>query len=282
MTSVARLVTVMALACAVCSCSPGRLPGSPSPILTSGGGGRYNGTITYRRLGGSFTISEASQSLVLSIVLREADQMTGRFDAGETSGTLHGVITGSLGAGSFQATALVSTVARQGASTVTCQGRGEVGGVLSGANLTWTTGSILYDNCPGLAATSQVQAVAVSPIPGSAGTRATLSIAVLGSVVVTRARCADGTTGYPFVVEMVETSGINLTFDPTFRIEERLNFGLVSTNELDMPFRELAGGSRRTYQACSPVAGTYQAFFGAADANGNRIRVASPVVTMGP
>jgi hypothetical protein len=49
-----------------------------------------------------------------------------------------------------------------------------------------------------------------------------------------------------------------------------------------MPFTDVAGGSRRTYNACSPVAGTYQAFFSGTDANGNRIRVASPIVTMVP
>jgi hypothetical protein len=65
-------------------------------------------------------------------------------------------------------------------------------------------------------------------------------------------------------------------------VEERRNFGGVSVTVLDMPFTEVDGGSRRTYNACSPVAGTYQAFFSGTDVNGNRIRVASPIVTLAP
>ncbi len=168
-----------------------------------------------------------------------------------------------------------------GGTTTSCEGRGQVTGSLSGVNLTWTAASITYDNCPGLSTTSQVQAVAVSPIPGSFGSNASLSITILGSTTVVRSTCG-GLPGYPFTIEIAETAGIDVTLDPTFLVEERRNFGAVSSNVLDMPFTDVAGGSRRTYNACSPVAGTYQAFFSGADANGNRIRVASPIVTMAP
>lgn len=273
----------LALAAAsLAGCSPSRLPGTPSPILAAGGGGRYNGTITVRRLGGAYTITETTQSLVLSLVVRDADQITGRFEAGESTGTIQGRLTGNLAGGSMQATTLISTVARQAAGTVTCEGRGEVTATLAGANLTWTTGTIAYDNCPGLTATSQAQAVAVSPIPGGSVTRAMVVIGLPGGTIVPRGTCLGGSPGYPFAVEITETKGVRVTFDETFQVEERRNFGAVSTSQLDMPFRDLSGGGRRTYQACSPQAGTYQAFFSGTDANNNRFRVATPIVTLGP
>jgi hypothetical protein len=49
-----------------------------------------------------------------------------------------------------------------------------------------------------------------------------------------------------------------------------------------MPISGITGGTRRTFATCSPVAGTYQAFFSGTDASGNRIRVASPVITLAP
>src|SRR6266571_1287792 len=82
-------IGALAAACAA-SCSPGTLPGSPSTIVVGGGGGRYNGTITYRRLGGTFVLTESPQNLDLSIVLRQNDQITGRFQSPETSGTIQG------------------------------------------------------------------------------------------------------------------------------------------------------------------------------------------------
>jgi hypothetical protein len=77
-------------------------------------------------------------------------------------------------------------------------------------------------------------------------------------------------------------AGVNVTFDSRFRIEERQGSSVTTSSELDMPFSSITGGTRRTYAACSPVAGSYQAFFSGTDANGNRVRVASPVVTLGP
>jgi hypothetical protein len=276
-----RFFLLVAVASIAGACSPGTLPGSPSPLAVGGGGARYNGTITYRRLSGGYTVSEAAQSLNLSLVMHGADQVIGRFQVGGTAGTLSGVLSGSLASGTFQATTLVVTPAAMGGTTTSCEGRGQVTGTLAGVNLTWSAPSITYDNCPGLSTTSAVQAVAVSPIPGSFGNIASLSITILGSTTVVRSTCG-GLPGYPFTIEIAETAGIDVTLDSTFTVEERRNFGGVSVTVLDMPFTEVDGGSRRTYNACSPVAGTYQAFFSGTDVNGNRIRVASPIVTLAP
>jgi hypothetical protein len=279
-TTLFRIVFIV-IAAAVAACSPGTLPGSPSPILVGGGGGKYNGSITYRRLGGIYTISEAAQQLTLSLSLRDVNQLTGRFETAESSGTVQGVLTGDMSNGSFDVTMLIVTTARQGGTTSSCEGRGQLTGVLAGLKLTWTGGSIAYDNCPGLRVSSQADAVAVSPIPDSSSTQASLVITVLGGATVRAGTCGTGITGYPFIVEMSETAGVNITFDSRFRIEERRGAGGVSASELDMPFTTINGGTRRTYATCSPVPGTYQAFFTGTDANGHRIRVASPVVTLG-
>jgi hypothetical protein len=276
------LVIAVVTAAAAAACSPGTLPGSPSPTLQLGGGARYNGTITYRRLGGAFAISEAPQGLNLSLAVRDVDQIVGRFEATESTGSVQGVLTGDLSKGTFDATVLVQTIARQGGTTTTCEGQGQVIGTLSGVNLAWTGGSITYDNCPGLSISSQAQAVAVSPIPDSFGGRANMVITVLGGAVVPRGTCANGVAGFPFTVEMSETAGIAITFDSRFRVEERRNSGSTTSSVLDMPFTTIGGGTRRSYAACSPTSGTYQAFFSGTDANGNRVRVASPLVTLGP
>ena len=276
----ARIVFVV-MAAAAAACSPGTLPGSPSPILVGGGGGKYNGSITYRRLGGNYAITEAAQSLTLSLALRDVNQIVGRFDSGESSGTVQGVLSGDMSNGSFDATVLIVTAARQGGTTSSCEGRGQITGILSGLTVTWTAGSIAYDNCPGLAISSQAQAVAVSPIPDLSPARGNLVITVLGGATVRRGTCPSGIAGFPFTVEMSETAGVNISFDSQFRIEQR-GSGAVSSTELDMPFASINGGTRRTYVACSPVAGTYQAFFSGTDARGNRVRVASPVVTLVP
>lgn len=276
------LVASVITAAAAAACSPGTLPGSPSPILVGGGGGRYNGSITYRRLGGNFAISEAPQGLNLSLTLRDVNQIVGRFETSESSGSVQGVLKGDMSNGTFDATVLVLTTARQGGTTTTCEGQGQILGTLSGVNLSWTGGAIAYNNCPGLTISSQAQAVAVSPIPDSFGNRANLVITVLGGAVVPRGTCPAGVAGFPFTVEMSETAGVNVTLDSRFRIEERRGSGVTTSSELDMPFPSITGGTRRSYGACSPVSGTYQAFFSGTDANGNRVRVASPLVTLGP
>ena len=262
-------------------CSPGTLPGTPSALTVGGGGARYNGTITTRRLGGGYTINELSQALTLSLTVRGADQISGRIDSTGNTGTLTGTLTGNLAAGSFQATMLVSTSAQQGATPTTCEGRGTVTGTLSGVNLTLTSTSVTYDNCPGLTTSSQAQAVAVSPIPGASVDRANVVISILGGTRVAAGTCAVGVPGFPFTVEISETAGVNVTLDPQFVAEERRSTGVVSINTIDMPFTDLTGGTRRTYAVCSLVSGTYQAFFSGTDANGNRIRAASPLVSLG-
>src|SRR5687767_13746895 len=83
-----RVGMALATVCAVAACSPGTLPSSPSPVLSAGGAGRYNGTITYRRLAGPYTITEGAQTLSLSVTLRESDQITGRFESAGSSGSL--------------------------------------------------------------------------------------------------------------------------------------------------------------------------------------------------
>ena len=277
------LIPLVVLAAVAAGCSPGTLPGTPSPIVVGGGGGRYNGTIITRRVGGNYTLTETTQALDISVVLRESAQLAGRFLAGESTGTVQGVLNGNLASGSLQATILITTNARQGGTTATsCEGRGEITATLTGKNLSWSGGTITYDNCPGLSVTSAATAEATSPIPGASGGRANVIITVAGGPSVPRGSCSSGISGFPFTVEITEQSGLDVTFDSTFLVEERRSGGAVSTSSRDMPFTELEGGERTSYTACSPVAGTYQAFFSGTDVNGNRIRVASPLVVMGP
>jgi hypothetical protein len=273
---------VIALMLAVsAACSPGTLPGTPSELTVGGGGARYNGTITTRRVGGAYTINELGQSLVMSLTLRGTEQIFGRIEFGGTVGTLSGTLAGNLAAGSFQATILISTAALQGGTTTVCDGRGDVTGTMSGVNLTLNSASVTYDNCPGLATTAQAQAVAVSPIPGASPNRANVVISIVGGTHVTAGTCPGGVPGFPFTVEIAETAGINVTLDSTFVAEERRTNGTLSVNSFDMPFTDLPGGQRRTYGACSLVPGTYQAFVSGTDASGNRIRTSSPLVSLG-
>lgn len=263
------------------ACAPGTLPSTPSLVTVGGGGGRYNGTITTRRVAGNFAIAEGTQGLSLSLTVRGADQITGRLESGGTTGTLTGTLTGNLASGSFQATLLITTPATQGAATTACEGRGEVSGTLSGLNLVLTGNSVTYGNCPGLITSTQATAVAVSPVPGSTPNRANVVISVLGGAHVARGTCSSGVSGFPFTVEIAETNGINVTLDPTFIAEERHGGGGVTTSTVDMPFTDLGGGTRRTYDVCSLTAGTYQAFITGTDGAGNRITTASPLVTFG-
>ena len=263
----------------VAACSPGTLPDSPSLVTVGGGAARYNGTITTRRVAGNYSIVEGTQALSLSLTIRGTDQIQGRTDAAGNVGSLTGTITGNLASGSFQATLLITTPAQQGGVTTACEGRGDVTGTLAGLNLVLNATSVTYANCPGLTTSSQGQAVAVSPIPGSSPNRANVVISIIGGANVARATCAGGISVFPFTVEIAETNGINVTLDPTFIAEERRGGGGTTTSTLDLPFTELPGGTRRTYEVCTLTAGTYQAFISGTDGAGNRIRTASPVVT---
>jgi hypothetical protein len=276
------LLLALAALAGTAACSPGALPGTPSQITVGGGGGRYNGTITYRRLNGNYTVSETSQVLTLSVVLRNGAEITGRFDSGQSSGTIAGVLEGNLADGTFQATMLVSSDVTQGGTALSCEGRGEITATLSGVTLSWNGGTISYDDCPGLATTSQAQATAVSPIPGPPGDSASVVVAILPGPAIARGTCDGGGSGFPFTVQLLETAGLSLTFDSTFEVEERRNFGALTSTRIDMPFTDMPAGGRRTYSACSPTPGTYQAFFSGRDVNGNLVRTSSPVVTMGP
>jgi hypothetical protein len=275
------LVGLLFAAAAAVGCSPGTLPGTPSELTVGGGGARYNGTLTVRRVGGAYTINELGQPLVLSLVMRGADQFSGRIEFGGTVGLLAGTLNGNLNQGSFQATILLSTAALSGGTTTLCDGKGDVTGTLSGVNLALTSSSVTYDNCPGLTTSTQAQAVAVSPIPGVIANRANVVISIVGGTRVAAGTCPGGVPGFPFTVEIAETAGINVTLDSRFTAEERRGDGALSVSTLDMPFTDLPGGQRRTYGACSLAAGTYQAFVSGIDASGNRIRAASPVISLG-
>lgn len=262
----------------VAACSPGTLPGSPSVIAVGGGAARYNGTITTRRVAGNYSIIEGTQALSLSLIIRGTDQIQGRTDSAGNTGSLTGTITGNLASGTFQATLLITTPAQQGGVTTACEGRGDVNGTLAGLNLVLNASSVTYANCPGLTTSSQGSAVAVSPVPGSSPNRANVVISIVGSANVARSTCG-GVPGFPFTVEIAETNGINVTLDPEFVAEERHGGGGTTSSTLDLPFTELPGGTRRTYDVCTFTAGTYQAFITGTDGAGNRIRAASPVVT---
>ena len=279
-----RLFCTTGVILVLAGCSPGTLPGTPTPVLVGGGGARYDGTVTVRRVGGNYTLNEALQRLSLALVMRGDGQISGRFDAGGSSGTVSGNVQGNLAAGTMNATLLIVTPAQQGGTAMTCEGRGDVTAILSSVNLTWIANQIVYDNCPGLSTASQAQAFAVSPIPGTLGSsaRANLVISVVEGITIRRSTCADGAAGYPFTVEITETAGVNISFDPTFVVEERPNFGAVFTTVHDVPFTGMDGGSKRSYATCSRAPGTYQAFFSGTDAGANRLRAASPLVTFEP
>jgi hypothetical protein len=144
-----------------------------------------------------------------------------------------------------------------------------------------------YDNCPGLNVTSAAQAVSVSPIPETQTAHANVTITVEpGTTIQPGAACA-GTSatskGWRFTVTVAETSGVSVTLDSTFIGEQRTpGSSVVSSTTLDTPFRTLDGGSRRTYDGCSPQSGTYQAFFSGVDATGTKVRFATPLVTLLP
>ncbi len=282
----ARRATVLALAGLAfvlgAGCSPGALPGVPSPITVAGGGARYAGSIIITRVSGPYTLPAGAQPLNLSVVVRDEAQMTGRFDAGPSSGTVQGVLNGTLSGGTFAATFLISTPATaSGGAASACEGRGDINVTIGDGTLFWSGGTVVYDNCPGLTVSTSAQATAQSPIPGSFGSRGNVILAIPGGAVVAPGTCPSGGAGYPFTVEMIETSGVTITFEDQFIVEERRNFAAVARSTFDMPFTELGGGQRRTYDVCSSAPGTYQAFFSGTDANGNRVRVASPLATFG-
>jgi hypothetical protein len=290
------LLFVSAAAAGAAACSPGSLPGSPAPILTGGGGGRYDGTLSYRRLGGTTAIDESNQRMTMSLVLGSGDQFTAQFDSSSGSrGSLQGSLNGALNNGTFQATILV-TVPAVGAATgfslgpigfrpladagPVCEGRGEATGSFNGLNISWTIGTITYTNCS-LTTSSQANATAVSPIPQTSATtsRANVVITVFPAATLARGTCANGASGFPFTVEIAEVAGVSVTLDKTVTIEERRSDQVVAVSHEDNPLTALAAGEKRRYTGCGVAAGTYQAFFTGRDANGNTIRFSTPLIT---
>ena len=282
----------------VASCSPGSLPGSPSPILSGGGGGRYDGTLSYRRLTGNVPIDESSQGMTMSLSLGGADQFSAQFVSSSGSrGSLQGQLNGALNNGTFQATILVSVPITGGVAPLSsgalafspladtgpmCQGRGEATGSFNGLNFTWTIGTITYSNCQ-LLTSSQAAATAASPIPQTqpaASTRANVVITIYPSTTISRGTCSDGKSGFPFTVEIAETAGVAVTLDDTVIVEQRR--GQVVTTERDNnPLTSLGAGEKRRYAGCGLASGTYQVFFTGKDARGNSIRFSSPLITFG-
>ena len=290
------LAAALAAIC-VASCSPGSLPGSPSPILSGGGGGRYDGTVSYRRIGGNALIDESSQRMTMSLALSGADQFTAQFDSsGGSRGSVQGRLVGALNNGTFQATILVTVPITAGAAAIAsapfafrpladtgpvCEGRGEATGSFNGLNFTWTIGTITYSNCS-LVTSSQAAATAVSPIPQTqtpAATRANVVITIYPGTTLSRGTCPDGKSGYAFTVEIAETAGVAVTLDDTVIVEERRGGQVVSAHREDYPFPSLGAGEKRRYSGCNQDPGTYQVFFTGKDARGNSIRFSSPLIT---
>jgi hypothetical protein len=273
-------LALLTLAASSSGCSRGALPGSPSPVNAVGGAARYRGTLTYTRVTGGYVVEPPRQGLDLSIVLGATDQLSGRFEADGSTGSLQGVIQGGLSSGTFSATLLVSTQVTGSAGGSLCEGSGQVTGEFIGRDVTWRTDGVTYDNCPGLVAQSQADAEAISPVPGTYPGRANVVVTVLPSTSVQRGTCPSGPPGWPFTVVASETSGIDVQLDQTFTVEERSASGVPSRSVVETPFRSLAGGGQREYQVCAPASGTYQAFFSGNDTRGNRARFASPVITL--
>lgn len=275
-------LAVAALTATMPGCSRGSLPGSPSPLGSVGGAARYDGTLTYTRVSGGFQIDTGTRRLDLSIVLGTGDDLSGRFQAGDTSGSVLAALDGTMSAGRFEGTILVTTPAAAGGASAVCEGSGRVSGDFSGRNVAWRASDITYDNCPGLVVGSQAQATAVSPVPGTVDGRANVVVTVRPSTLVRAGTCTNGTSGWPFTVIAAENAGIGLTFDNTFIVEERPVGGPTTRRSVDTPFTALAGGAQREHQVCARAPGTYQAFFSGHDSRGNRLRFASPVVTLLP
>jgi hypothetical protein len=279
MSSSRRRHAILVLVCAAvaaAACSPGTLPGSPTPF-TPGGGGRYSGTMTIGRAAGP-PFNTSARPLDLSLVVGPSDQLSGQFTAGDATGSITATLSGTLSAGSFTGAILMSLpIAQAGVST--CEGIQSVTGTFSGRDVTFALapGTVMgFNNCSGLLATVTSAATATSPVPGSLGNKAHLVASVAPGTNIPEGSC-DGAPGYAFTVTLAELSGVAITFDDTYRVER---FNQPPTT-LAMPLSEIAAGGRRTLSICSASTGFYQAVFTGHDANGNGVVAASPVVTMG-
>jgi hypothetical protein len=253
--------------------------------------------MTYRKTGGTFQINESPQGLVMSISLGSlSDQFTATFRAGATSGSLQGVISGSLVDGTFRATVLVTvpaeTAPTSGTSAlapraiVPCEGTGEATGRFNGTNVSWDIGAITYSNCS-LSTSTTATAVATTPVPpplpAAEKPKANVVITILPGTSLRRSTCADGRPGYAFTVEIAEIGGVGVRLDDRIVVEERRPGQPLRTTSEENPFTRLEAGERKRWSACEDTqsTGTYQAFFSGTDDNGNRIRFASPLITLG-
>jgi hypothetical protein len=265
-------------------CARGSLPASPT-ALTAGGGGRYNGTMTFQRQSGTLQVDGSVRPLDMSVVVANLTQLSGHFTAGNASGSLQGTLAGNLLSGTFQGTTLVSVAVTEGTTARTCDGRGDMAGTFNGLNVNWQITRTTYDNCAGLNVTSAANGVSISPIPETQTAHANVVVTVEpGNTIAGGAACpgAVSAKGWRFTVIVAETAGVSVTLDSTFTGEQKVQGGAVASTTLDTPFRTLDGGSRRTYEGCSPQAGTYQAFFSGVDATGVKVRFFSPLVTLLP
>lgn len=274
-------VAAAALAATTLGCSRGSLPGSPSPMGSVGGAARYDGTLTYTRVSGGFQINAGVRRLDLSIVLGTGDGLSGHFQAGDTSGSVQAALDGTMSAGHFEGTILITTPAAAGGASTRCEGAGRVSGDFSGRNVSWRASDVTYDNCPGLVVGSEAQATAISPVPGTINS-ANVVVSVLPSTSVRASACPAGGSGWPFTVIAAENAGVDVRLDTTFIVEERPVTGPATRSTVNTPFTTLTGGAQREYRVCAPTAGTYQAFFSGNDSRGNRVRFATPLVTLLP
>ena len=87
----------------------------------------------------------------------------------------------------------------------------------------------------------KAQAVAVSPIPGPGGNRANVVITIAGGPAVARSSCSSGAPGFPFTVEIAESTGIAVTFDSTFVVDTIAPI-LGALRDLALPISYLGTG----------------------------------------
>ena len=173
---------------------------------------------------------------------------------------------------------LVSTSAQQGATPTTCEGRGQVTGTLSGVNLTLTSTSMTYDNCPGPDDQLAGAGGRRQPDSGSAGNRANVLDLDPRRHARRRRHVRERLPGFSVHRGDCRNRRHQRHARPDVRRRRAPRHRCRVRQHARHAVYGPAGGSRRTYGACSPVAGTYQAFFSGTDANGNRIRAASPLV----
>ena len=269
-------LTWVPLALAIASCSPGTLPGSPTPF-TPGGGARYSGTMTIARVAGSQSFGTGQRPLDLSLVLGPMNQLTGQFAAGDAVGSLTAELSGSLTTGTFVGQILISLPVTQAGAAVTCDGIQDVEGTFSGGSVTFAASFPLgYRVCPGLLTTVSAAATAISPVPGAIGNRANVIVTVSPGTTIAEGTCESG-VGYGFTITLVETAGVAVTFDADYRLIQ-FDEPIV---DVSMPVTGIGGGGRRSFTVCRASAGLFQAVFRGRDDNGNTVLAASPVLTVG-